>query len=93
MIEEDEKLQKQAREVDPETGEECFRERVVLVLMFGSDATHLADFGQAKAWPVYMYFGNESKYDRCRPTASSAEHVAFIPLVSGIPFTMEAEIL
>lgn len=81
MIEEHAKLQRQPREIDPETNQECTRERLVPALMFGLDATHLADFDQAKAWPVYMYFGNESKYDRSRPTAACAEHVAFIPLV------------
>ncbi|KAG2341710.1 hypothetical protein BDR05DRAFT_976856 [Suillus weaverae] len=36
----------------------CLLEHVVTGLMFFSDATHLANFGTAKAWPLYMYFGN-----------------------------------
>jgi len=30
----------------------CKREKVVAVLMFWSDATHLAAFGTAKLWPI-----------------------------------------
>jgi hypothetical protein len=81
MLEADKALQNSPREIDPETGKKCMRERIIVPLMFASDATHLADFGQAKAWPIYLYFGNESKYDRCRPTTSSAEHIAFMPSV------------
>ena len=40
----------------------CKHEKVVLALMFWSDATHLATFGTAKMWPIYMLFGNLSKY-------------------------------
>ncbi|KAG2339318.1 hypothetical protein BDR05DRAFT_977756 [Suillus weaverae] len=36
----------------------CSLEHVVAGLMFFSDATHLANFGTAKAWPLYLYFGN-----------------------------------
>ncbi|KAG2052923.1 hypothetical protein BDR06DRAFT_1009062 [Suillus hirtellus] len=39
----------------------CSLERVVAGLMFFSDATHLANFGTAKAWPLYLYFGNLTK--------------------------------
>ena len=40
----------------------CKQEKVVASLMFWSDATHLAAFGTAKLWPIYMLFGNLSKY-------------------------------
>ena len=43
----------------------CKREKVVAALMFWSDATHLATFGTTKLWPIYMLFGNLSKYIRC----------------------------
>ncbi|KAG6916065.1 hypothetical protein DXG01_008590 [Tephrocybe rancida] len=46
----------------PELG--CTLPRVVVGLMFWSDATHLTQFGNAKITPLYMYFGNESKYRR-----------------------------
>ncbi|KAH9051666.1 hypothetical protein EDB87DRAFT_1735076 [Lactarius vividus] len=34
---------------------------VIAVFMIWSDSTHLTQFGQAKAWPIYAYFGNQSK--------------------------------
>lgn len=43
----------------------CKREKVIAALMFWSDATHLATFGTANMWPIYMLFGNVSKYIRC----------------------------
>ncbi|KJA21682.1 hypothetical protein HYPSUDRAFT_111821, partial [Hypholoma sublateritium FD-334 SS-4] len=45
--------------------------------MFGSDATHLTSFGSASLWPCYMYFGNESKYRRCKPTYNLCNHIAY----------------
>ncbi|KAG2134481.1 hypothetical protein DEU56DRAFT_738558, partial [Suillus clintonianus] len=54
-------------------------ERVVASLMMWSDATHLASFGDASLWPVYLLFGNQSKYTRGKPTASACHHVAYIP--------------
>ncbi len=40
----------------------CKWEKVVATLMFWSDATHLATFGTARMWLIYMLFGNLSKY-------------------------------
>ena len=40
----------------------CKLERVIAGLMFWSDATHLTQFGSASTWPVYLFFGNQSKY-------------------------------
>lgn len=57
-------------------------ERVVASLMLWSDATHLASFGDASLWPIYLFFGNQSKYTRGKPTASACHHVAYIPTVS-----------
>ncbi|KIJ58068.1 hypothetical protein HYDPIDRAFT_103322 [Hydnomerulius pinastri MD-312] len=54
-------------------------ERVVASLMLWSDATHLANFGDASLWPVYLFFGNQSKYTRGKPTAAASHHVAYIP--------------
>lgn len=56
-------------------------ERVVASLMMWSDATHLASFGDASLWPFYLFFGNQSKYTRGKPTASACHHVAYIPTV------------
>jgi len=57
----------------------CKREKVIAALMFWSDATHLATFGTAKMWPVYMLFGNLSKYVRCQPNSGATMHLAYIP--------------
>ncbi|KAG1842190.1 hypothetical protein DFJ58DRAFT_732177 [Suillus subalutaceus] len=40
-------------------------------------ATHLTTFGNAKLWPLYMYFGNEPKYCHCKPSCNLANHVAY----------------
>ncbi|KAG2005526.1 hypothetical protein CC2G_001925 [Coprinopsis cinerea AmutBmut pab1-1] len=54
----------------------CDLPRHIVALMFGSDATMLAQFGNAKLWPLYMFFGNDSKYRRSKPSNGLAEHVA-----------------
>jgi hypothetical protein len=55
---------------------------VIAAFMIWSDSTHLAQFGQAKAWPIYAYFGNQSKYTRCKPSTRSAQVVGYVPPVS-----------
>ena len=60
----------------------CTLPRVVIALMFASDATHLTHFGTAKLWPSYLYFGNESKYRRCKPNCHLCNHVAYFQTVS-----------
>lgn len=59
----------------------CNLPRVVVALMFSSDATHLTSFGTAKLWPCYLHFGNESKYRRCKPTCHLCNHVAYFQIV------------
>ena len=59
----------------PEPG--CELERVIVALMFWSDATQLTSFGNTKLWPCYMFFGNESKYRRCKPSCCLCSHVAY----------------
>nr|VWO96361.1 M protein type 1 [Ganoderma boninense] len=54
-------------------------EVAIAAIMFWSDSTHLASFGNASLWPIYMFFGNQSKYTRAHPTAFAAHHVAYIP--------------
>jgi len=56
---------------------ECDLERVIVALMFWSDSTHLASFGNSKLWPCYMFFRNESKYRRCKPSCRLCSHVAY----------------
>ncbi len=57
-------------------------ERAIAGLMLWSDSTHLTNFGNASVWPVYLYFGNQSKYERGRPSAHACHHLAYIPSVS-----------
>jgi hypothetical protein len=66
----------------PKDDLKCKREKVIAALMFWSDSTHLANFGTAKLWPIYMLFGNLSKYIRGKPNAGAEHHVAYIPSVS-----------
>ncbi|KAG2068096.1 hypothetical protein BDR04DRAFT_1129370 [Suillus decipiens] len=54
-------------------------ECVVTSLMFWSDSTHLTNFGDASMWPFSLFFGNQSKYTRRKPTASTCHHIAYIP--------------
>ncbi|KAJ3524831.1 hypothetical protein NM688_g8496 [Phlebia brevispora] len=44
-------------------------ETVIAAIMFWSDSMHLTQFGNASLWPIYAYFGNQSKYSRCKPNA------------------------
>lgn len=74
-IEEHDQIQKQPNEPG------CKLEKVILGLMFWSDATHLTNFGTAKLCPLYMYIGNLSKYFRGKPGSAAAHHIAYIPSV------------
>lgn len=79
------------RELQEAPGEPgCNLPRVLVAMMFWSDATHLTSFGNAKLWPTYLCFGNESKYRRCKPTCHLCNHVAYFQAVSSrsfAPFT------
>ncbi|KAJ7707289.1 hypothetical protein B0H16DRAFT_1345295 [Mycena metata] len=76
MVEAHTELQKQP----PEPG--CTLERVVLSLMWWSDSTHLASFGNASLWPLYLFFGNQSKWFRVKPRSNLCHHVVYFPKVS-----------
>jgi len=56
-------------------------ENVVVELAPYSDGTMLAQFGTAFLWPLYIYFGNLSKYIRCQPSSHAAHHTAYFPSV------------
>jgi len=56
-------------------------ETAIAVMMVWSDSTHLANFGTASLWPIYLFFGNQSKYSRAKPSDFAAHHVAYIPSV------------
>ncbi len=75
FLDEDRKLQNSP----PEPG--CDLPRTIAAMMLYLDATQVAQFGQAKLWPIYMYFGNQSKYERGRPSARAGHSVAFLPSV------------
>lgn len=60
---------------------DCDAERLIVGLMFWSDATLLANFGTASLWPIYMAIGNQSKYERSRPSKNSMFDVAYLPSV------------
>ncbi|KAJ3752589.1 hypothetical protein EV360DRAFT_97363 [Lentinula raphanica] len=65
----------------PTDDPECKAEKVEAALMCWSDATQLANFGTAKLWPVYMLFGNLSKYIRSSPNSGAVNHLAYIPVI------------
>lgn len=60
----------------------CHLPRVIVALMFSSDAMQLTAFGNSKLWPGYMFFGNDTKYHRCKPTCHLCEHIAYFQTVS-----------
>ncbi|KAG0698052.1 hypothetical protein DFH29DRAFT_1003197 [Suillus ampliporus] len=66
-------LQKQPKEPD------CALEQVIAGLMFSSDATQLANFGNASAWPLYLFFGNLSKYAHAKPDSGACHLIGFLP--------------
>jgi hypothetical protein len=77
MLEEDAKIQALPR--DP--GDDSDMEMAIAPILVWSDSTHLTSFGTASLWPIYIYFGNLSKYLRGKPTAFAAHHLAYIPSV------------
>jgi hypothetical protein len=64
----------------------CQCEKVVAALMISSDATHLTNFGNTKAWPIYLMLGNLSKYFRSLPNSGALHHLAYIPSVRNFKF-------
>ena len=78
FIEEHKRIQAQPR--DPG----CNLETVVIAIMCYSDSMHLTSFGNAALWPIYEWFGNQSKYPWGKPTSFAAQHVAYIPKVSHV---------
>ncbi|THV01765.1 hypothetical protein K435DRAFT_606049, partial [Dendrothele bispora CBS 962.96] len=56
-------------------------ENIVIWVMVWSDSTHLAQFGTASLWPIYIYISNLSKYIRCNRSAFTANHLVYIPSI------------
>lgn len=59
----------------------CKLPKTVVPIHVWSDSTHLGDFTNASLHPVYIGFGNESKYARSKPKLRSCHQVAFFPKV------------
>jgi hypothetical protein len=59
-------------------------ETITVPLLLYSDSTHLASFGTASCWPMYLFIGSQSKYIRDKPTSSSCHHIAYMPKVCRI---------
>ena len=68
----------------PPSAEHPHIEDAVALLMLGSDATQLANFGTASLWPIYVFFGNMSKYDSSKPSEFPACHLAYLPKVRAV---------
>lgn len=79
FIEAHQKLQASPREPG------CNLPRVIAALMLASDGMQLTAFGSGKLWPVYGYFGNDTKYHRCKPACHLCEHIAYFQTVSHYP--------
>ena len=73
---------------DAQSGPNAHLEPFMIALLIWSDATALAQFGDAQLWPIYLYIGNQSKYERSKPTSFSSHHLAYIPKVSFFAFTL-----
>lgn len=74
--------QREIRENTPPEIKDCKLPRVAVGLMFWSDATHLSTFSTSKLWPLYMLFGNDSKYGRGKGASDPCYHVAYFDTVS-----------
>jgi hypothetical protein len=88
VVKEDIRIQNQP----PEPG--CNLPRAMAMLMWWTDATHVTQFGNSKVWPGYLYYGNQSKYERLRPSCHAAHHMIFFPSVCSIfqySMTMKAK--
>jgi Plavaka transposase len=73
------RIHQELQDSPPEPG--CTLPRVVIGLIFSSDLTHLTQFGDVKLWPVYLFFGNDSKYRRCKPSCHLCNHIAYLQAV------------
>jgi hypothetical protein len=73
--------QQERRRKDPELAKEKDIENVPVAIMAWSDETQVSQFGDRSMWPIYLYFGNQSKYERARPSSFAAHHLAYIPKV------------
>ncbi|KAK7456332.1 hypothetical protein VKT23_010579 [Stygiomarasmius scandens] len=71
--------QRECRLKDPDLAKEPEVENVPVGIMGWSNETQVAQFGDQSMWPIYIYFGNQSKYEHAKPTSFAAHHLAYIP--------------
>ena len=64
----------------PESSRDSLKAFIVPLLLY-SHLMHLANFGNASSWPVYLFFGNQSKYIQAMPSSFSCHHATYIPKV------------
>lgn len=75
--------QREVRESPPPQIKDCDLPRVIIGLLFWSDAaTQLSAFSTSKLWPLYMLFANESKHRRNKEEFGLGNHVAYFDSVS-----------
>ena len=60
---------------DAQRGPNAHLEEFMIALLIWSDATALAQFGDAQLWPIYLYIGNQSKCEQSKPTSFSSHHL------------------
>ncbi|KAG8793420.1 hypothetical protein FRC12_002795 [Ceratobasidium sp. 428] len=58
---------------------DCDLPRCVAGFMFSSDGMQFAQFSRVKGYPILCSFGNESKYERCKPSSNTCFQIAHIP--------------
>jgi hypothetical protein len=81
MLDADEEI---CKSCPPTDSDESDLKAISVPLLLYSDSTHLANFGTASCWPVYLFFGSQSKYTRAMPTSHACHHIAYMPEVSHI---------
>ncbi|KAK7439000.1 hypothetical protein VKT23_017706 [Stygiomarasmius scandens] len=79
--EEHERIQKQDWEQhqrDPEYVESDIPNTIAGIMTW-SDTTKVGQWEDESMWPIYLYFGNQSKYKCAKPSSFVAHHLAYIP--------------
>lgn len=62
----------------------CHLPRAIAAIMLWSDATLLTSYGDAKLWACYLFLGNETKYQRSKPSCHLCSHLAYFIAVSDV---------
>ena len=86
------RAEREIRDNPPLRVKNCPLPRVVIGIQLWSDATHLSTFSTSKLWPIYLVFGNKSKYRRGKSTTDPCHHIAYLDSVSNL-FGLKMQIL